>query len=326
MKISLCGSFNYEEGYLGGGKALSRAGVEVSFVPAHRYFAESPNNHVDLIIKDLKEQNPDYVLWWRAETLEEVQLKRIKQAIKVPFLMYSWDDPHQFECPVRSIQEKTYLFDYVFTCCESSIPTYNECGCHKAFYCPPGFDPEVHFAEEDEKYKCDISFVGTNLYHGNSITRYHHLSRRVLLEAIINNFPELDIRIYGSKNFENIFPDHYRGWINFNESRKVFYNSKINICTHIRPDGYKYFNERVTQIMGSKGLLLVDEVNGMKSIFGLDKCVYMDLSSISSLKTQITDVLENKEKYDMIRENAYSYAKENLNWDVWAKTLLENIK
>jgi len=326
MKISLVGSYNLADGYFGAAKALRGKGVEVDFVPAHFYFSESSDQHVDKIIEDLKRQNSDVVLWWRSETLSEPEFYRIKKSINKKFILYSWDDPHQFESIHKNIKNKIKYFDICFTCCESSINDYLNYGCEKAVYCPPGFDPEVHYPDEDDNYKCDISLVCTNLYHGNSITQYHHLSRKVIMELLISQFPDLDIRIYGSDSLKQFFPDHYKGWVPFNESRKVFYNSKINISTHIRPDGYKYINERVTQILGSKGLLFVDDVNGINEMIGDGKeCVVMDLKSVDSVKSQIEDIIMNSDKYDAVRISGNKLALEKYTWKNWAKIILDNL-
>lgn len=327
MKISLVGSYNLADGYLGAANALKRKGVEVDFIPAHKYFSEFPKDHVSKIIEDLKSQDPDVVLWWRAETLEENELFRIKSQIEKPFAMYSWDDPNQFEARIRNVREKIKHFDYCFTCCEGSVFEYQNYGCKNSFYCLPGFDPEVHYPEEDEKYKCDISLVCTNLYHGNQITGYPHISRKMLMQSIVSNFPDLDVRIYGFEGLKEHFPEHYKGWIPFNDSRKVFHNSKINISTHIRPDGYKYLNERVMQILGSKGLLVVDMVNGIDQIIrNENECVILDKISPNEIKNKIIDILENEEKYNKIRENGYNYAKKNLTWDNWAENILRYLK
>ena len=326
MRISLVGSYNLADGYLGAAKALRKKGVEVNFVPAHFYFSEYPSDHVDKIIDDVKKQDPDIVLWWRSETLNEAQLKNIKNKINKPFILYSWDDPNQFDDKHNNIKDKVKYFDTCFTCCEGSIETYLELGAKKAIYCLPGFDPEVHYQEYDEKYVCDISLVCTNLYHGNSITNHHHISRKVLLELLINNFPNLDIRIYGSESIKNIFPNNYAGWINFNESRKVFYNSKININTHIRPDGYKYLNERTFQIMGSEGCLLVDHVNGIEKILGHEyDCFYMDLSSVDAFLNQVSNILIDEDKRERVRRQAELTASKYYKWKNWADKILENV-
>lgn len=324
MKISIIGAFNLADGYLGAAKALERLGHTICFVPAYKYKSENPEDHEQHIINDLNEKNADVCLWWRAETLNSQEFMKIRKNVKGKFALYSWDDPYQWE-KHKEMPFKCKMLDVAFTCCESSIDEYKANGCD-AHYCPPGFDPEIHYPDFDPEYECDVSIVCTNFYDGNQITKYKHMSRKVLLETLISNIPDLDIRIYGVEGFKDIFPDHYKGWIGFDESRKVFSSSKINICTHIRPDGYKYINERVTQILGSGGLLYVDNVNGIGKVLDIEnECVIMDNQDKYSYIDQIKNILSNYKDYEKIRENGNKKALESFTWDNWAKTISENL-
>lgn len=320
MKISLVGSFNLAHGYLGAANALKRQGHEVDFIPAALYHSEHREKHVQMTIDDLTNQSPDIVLWWRAENLSAEELGFVKSKIPGKHIMYSWDDPHQWEMHPE-MPSKCKFLDAAFTCCEGSVFDYIKNGC-EAFYCPPGFDPEVHYPEESEEHKCDVSLVCTNLYDG-PITRYPHLSRKKLMDNIIKNCPDFDIRIYGFDDLKQHYPNHYKGWLPFEESRKVFYNSKINISTHIRPDGFMYINERVAQVMGSGGLLLVDKVNGIEKLIPDGCCVYMDTNDLPG---QIRGILDNYENYGDIKNRGHEFAKSRLSWDNWAETVLAGIE
>ena len=325
MKIALIGAFNLADGYLGAANALKRLGHEVIFVPAYKFKSEASQKHVAALVTELKGINADVNLWWRAETLSGIEFIRVRKTIKGKFAMYSWDDPFQWEKhPEMPVKAK--LLDAAFTCCQGSIQSYKENGCENAFYCPPGFDPKIHKPEKDEKYICDISIVCTNLYTTNDLTSFKHLSRKVLLDNIIEGLPDLDLRIYGPEEFKNYYPNNYKGWIPFDESRKVFHNSKINICTHIRPDGFMYINERVTQILGSKGLLFLDHVNGIEKVLDVDKeCVIMNTVSKEAFLDQISNILKNNDDYNSVRENGHKKGLGKLTWDNWAKTISDNI-
>ena len=147
-----------------------------------------------------------------------------------------------------------------------------------------------------------------------------------MLETIINKYPELDVRIYGSESFRESFPNHYKSWIQFNESRKVFHNSRINISTHVTTNGDMYINERVTQILGSQGLLLVDHVKGIEKVLEPNQeCIIMDMRSIDLMADQIKNILDNYSEYEYIKEKGYQKALEKLTWDSWANTILSNI-
>ena len=328
MKFSMVGCFNLHDGYLGAAKALRALGHEVDFVPAMKYKSEEKYNvHVNYIERDIKEQNPDVVLWWRGETLNAPSFIDIRKRLKeYVFALYSWDDPFQWEMH-KEMPVKCRNIDYAFSCCMGSVSEYKKNGCEKSFYCPPGFDPEIHYPEESEEYKCDISIVCTILYDG-PITSFPHVSRKVLLDNIIKAFPDKDIRIYGSENFAGVYGDRYKGWISFNESRKVFTNSKINLCTHIRPDGFMYINERVTQVLGSGGLLLVDEVNGISEVLNLgEECLSFPIGSVvdlTYLRDKISGILNNYDFAEM-KEKGLKKALSSLSWDSWAKTIVDNI-
>jgi len=322
--IALVGSFNLADGYLGAAKALRALGHQVDFIPAHLYRNEE-KDHVNKIIEEIRKFESDVVLWWRGETLTPNAMALIRSEVDGMFIMFSWDDPHQWEGG-HFVSGKMQYMDIAFSCCQGSLQTYLDNGCKKAIYCLPGFDPDIHKPEKDDEYKCDISIVCTNLYDGHQITRHKHLSRKVLIDSLIRLFPEADIRIYGSESFKDLYGSRYRGWVPFNESNKVFYNSKINIDTHIRPDGYLYLNERVGQILGSGGLLMIDPVNGVEEIFKVgEECMVLDCNSDDDLKNQITDILERDDHYDTVRENGRRKGLEMMTWAVWANTILNNV-
>jgi len=323
MKITIAGCFDLHDGYLGAANALRRKGVEVDFVPAHRYCHENPSGdtRVDLVVKDLQDQKPDVILWWRAEGFNGRQFQDIRRRVDGKFAMYSWDDPYQWE-KHPEMPAKCKVLDVSFSCCMDSVKDYKKHGC-ESFYCPPGFDPSIHYPEKSEEHKSDVSLICTNLYSGN-ITKYPHVVRAGLLNALKNQGEGLDVRLYGTDNFKDIYPEFYKGWMPFAESRKVFHNSKISLCTHIRADGDMYINERVCQVLGSQGLLLVDGVKNMKDAIG-DTFILMDLNTNNSFVDQIRDIVLNYDKYEEIKKSGYEFAIKNLTWDNWAETILGNI-
>ena len=324
MKISLIGSFNLAHGYLGAAEALRRSGHDVDFIPAHLYKSEHPKEHVDKILEDLKDQKPELILWWRAETLNPLELRKVRNEIEGKFILYSWDDPFQWEKHM-DMSGKCKSLDIAFTCCMDSIKNYESNGC-RGVYCPPGFDPSVHYSDFDEEYACDISLVCTNLYHGTYLTKFPHVSRKDLCDWIIDRFPNFDFRIYGVEDLGKLYPKYYRGWLDFEKTRKVFSSSKINLCTHIRPDGDMYINERVCQVLGSGGLLMVDGVRGIEKVLQPNKeCVIMDLRSQQTFLEQIKNIVTRYETFEYIKDYGLKKALKDFTWDNWAKTIIENL-
>lgn len=324
MKISVVGACGLEDGYLGAANALRRKGVEVDFIPAMLYKMQDQKNHVQNIINDLKQQNSDIVLWWRSETLTPHQLKHIRENVNGKFVLICWDAMHVWEKANSFLDAKCKmgLFEKAFTCCKDSVEEFKKRGC-ESFYVPSGFDQEVHYYCYDDEYACDISLVCTNLYHGNSISDAPHISRKQMLEHIIEKGQDIDLRIYGPENFKGLFGEYYRGWINFKESKKVFSSSKINICTHLRPDANMYTNERVSQILGCSGLLYMEHINGIEEVLipGED-FVVIDCDNIMG---QIKDILNNYDDYQIVKENGYKKGMQFFQWSRWADIVYWNL-
>lgn len=317
------------DGYLGAAKALRRAGCDVSFSPMMCYSNQNKTTHLTRIKNDIHRENPNVVIWWRSETLSAEDLLEVREAVtrECLFVLYSWDAMHLWEEPMEkdAQEKKCKILDLAFTCCKTSVELYKANGC-EAIYAPPGFDPAVHFPEEAPEFACDISLVCTNLYHGNGWTKFPHLSRRDLMSIIIKAFPKKDIRIYGTKDLSDVFPQHYCGLVSFGDTHKVFYNSKINICTHLRPDAEMYYSERVAQVLGSGGLAFIDPVKGLDKVLDTGKeCVVMATNTVA-LIAQIATMLSNYEPMKEIKKRGYERAMKEMTWDNWAKIVLDGIQ
>lgn len=323
-KISFVGAVSLEDGYLGAFKALERLGYQCFFIPAMLYKLQNKRTHIKKIIKEINVHQSDLVLWWRAETLNNKELKKIKNRTNMTFALYSWDDPYQWEMH-KDMPQKCKTIDIAFSCCMDSVKMYLDNGCKNAVYCPPGFDQTTHYPEYDESYQCDISLVCTNLYDNINDTSFH-MNRKKLMLKLIENFPNLKIHIYGPEDFKDIFGANYKGWIKFNESHKVFSNSKINICTHIKPFGSMYINERVCQILGSGGLLFLDHVKDIDKVLNTaEDCVIMSWD-LDQVVNQIKEILENYSNYEQKKLNGLKKALNQLTWNNWAEIVEKNIK
>jgi len=200
MKITIIGSYNLADGYLGGAIALEKIGYDISFIPATRYRNENTyTEHVNKIISDLKLLNPDIVLWWSGETVLPSDVICVKESVKKPFLMFTWDVFGMH----NNISKDSY--DIVFACSKDSVERFSKFNV-KSVYNLPGFDPNVHFPEYDEKYISDVSLVCTNLY-STGFDQYKHIYRKELIDNIITNAPEIDFKLYGSESFKTIYPE-----------------------------------------------------------------------------------------------------------------------
>jgi hypothetical protein len=193
-------------------------------------------------------------------------------------------------------------------------------GQYNYMYCPSGFDPLVTYYTNDPSRRCDVSIVCTNLYTDYQVfpKRDVRVHRKDLVDLLYAHRQEIKFHIYGPEEFQSMYPDCYRGYIEYAECPKVFSNSKINLCIHatsFNNDGnYIYFSERLPQIMGSRGLVYCDTEYDHLLIPGVN---YVLADPSDHLK-QIKEILANYEtsKYRLIKERGYELALKSLTWDV----------
>ena len=231
-----------------------------------------------------------------------------------PFCLTQWDNKKN-----RQITSKN-IWDIVFVTGDCKLQEYIDSGSKEAYYLRMFTDQEVHYPEKDKEYECDISLVCTNLYEDTECFPNKILNRKTLIKKIIEE--NIDMRIYGPEHLKNNFPNNYYGIIHFLDNHKVFYNSKINFCTHVT-NGHKYCNERVGTVLSSGGLLFCDKVNGIEKILtdGKDCILINDNNYIN----QIKEILKNYDNYKHIKEQALITAKEKFSPKCWAKFINNKI-
>jgi spore maturation protein CgeB len=328
MRIIIVGYYYNIEGFLGGYTALAKKGITVDFFPHLFYQHNLPDKlegdlisfingdkkqYHEMVIKSEEDSEPaDVLFWWNCAPEDKI-LDKIKENEKGINVLYSWYDPVSIFLEHKRISD----FDVILTSCLSSVEHYKSKGCEKVYHLPIGFDPNIHSYQEDDDYKCDISFVFNNLY--NDGVAYERINREELLKTIINN-TNYDIKIYGEGRLKEVFPNNYVKQINYNESRLVFSNSKINLNTHISLEGEYYLNERTFQILGSKGLMLSDRIGKLGN--GKD-CILMERERIVE---QITNILENYGDFEAVKEQGNKTALTKYTWKDWANIVFQSVK
>ncbi len=58
----------------------------------------------------------------------------------------------------------------------------------------------------------------------------------------------------------------WRGALRFEQLASVYKASRINLNSHVRPDGLLYMNERFTNVLGCGAFMLVDNVAGLSEM------------------------------------------------------------
>ena len=325
MKLLIVGWYNLINPIITAKDYFTILGYDVYFLPLLYFRQKYRDNELsDSLIRFIKNIDPVIMLWWNWECPSEI-LKNIKQNTQnVLHLLFNWDHPFCLSNWDNNFNRKITsgnIWDICFVTGDCNLDEYIKSGSSEAYYLRMFADEKNHFPEYDKKYECDISIVCTNLYDDNTIFPNCLLSRKEMIQNIINS--GINIHIYGPENLKNTFPNQYKGFIHFMDNHKVFYNSKINLCTHV-DNGHKYCNERVGTILSSGGLLLCDQVKGIDTILtdGYD-CVLIDETNYIS---QIKHILNNYEKYEHVKINALETAKQKFSPYFWCKYIDSKIK
>jgi hypothetical protein len=236
--------------------------------------------------------------------------------------MFNSDDPMNFN---SELIEKAKIFDMVVTSCEANLHKYKiMAGVKKVLFLPHSFDPMYfHPLTEEEKddedlldFDCDVSMILYTLYD-DPFFKNQYVKRKQLLDDLIQN-TDLKIKLYGPSFLKEVYPDNYVDEAWYLEQNKLFNMSKLNLVT--RPTNLKknFITDTDLKIMGSGGLLLIDNFKGMSTIFKKDEnCIVINKENYID---QIKDIVKNYKDYQNIRSAA---AKDSLQytWNNWVKNI-----
>ncbi len=257
-------------------RGFERAGCNVRYVPtAERGPNGKKHFRTDAAaeIAEAARAGADILYWWQphSNAVPVGYIEGVRAEFpKMRTIMQSLDDPYVIDRAPPEFKE----FEMAVTCCESSIGWYAARGVRAVVGYPP-VDRDLNGAAvPNDAERCDLSFVGTNVYPPE---RYRHvLASRADMVRILTDLGRLHLYGYwdqkcctwgGKLGLSAEHKKYYRGWWNYPDLPGVYAASRINLCSHVRPDGYRYLNERVGQAMASGGFLLCDRVNGIGEIF-----------------------------------------------------------
>lgn len=328
MKILITSYYEIKDSLLYAANSLIKLGYNVSNYPLFRYYMDENDkldNYVDHFIDYIKEFNPDILLWWYIG-IPSSDMEVIVNNSKCRHIFFNWDEPQNWgQCDIKN---KAKLFDSVFVCCEAKLNKYLKYGTNNSYLLYPGYDPLVHYPiidNIDDKldYTCDISIVCTNLYTDMDEFPNQYIPRKQLVDNIYLGQDKYNYKfhIYGPELFGTLYPNSYKGFVKYEDTNKIFNYSKINICTHVSCNSYKYMNERSFMILGSAGLLFIDNILGLNEVISNDECVIIDKTNYID---QIVNILENYQNYYIIRHNGYKKASV-YTWLSWAKVIKNNL-
>jgi len=344
MKIVLVGYCHLADGFRGGAAALQRMGHPVFFFPYYCYIMDKRNDAESELLSLIEKKEVDVCLWWcnavKASSCRFIVERLQEEKRRVIHLFYNFDpflyNYEKYQClfwkPLIENKEKVYACMHsIFTCFEREIQYFASLSID---YLPPGFDPAVSFYEEDKSYACDISIVCTTLY--DNFTEHPaeavSLGRWEVVHMLYAHRHLYRFHIYGPEKMGAIFPECYRGFVSYEDSRKVFSNSKVNLSIHtltkeLHRDNspYEYFSERVPQILGCKGLLATNSF--LHTHLQPDRdYIYLDKESPQHWFEKILWIIRDSPTYNPIRESGYRRAREVYTWDQWAHRLDTEMK
>jgi hypothetical protein len=217
------------------------------------------------------------------------------------------------------------LLNGYLTCDGREIKYLRDAGQYNYMYCPPGFDPKITYYVNDPSHACDVSIICTNLYTDYNIfmRKFVRVHRKEMVDLLYRNRQDINFHIYGPKEFQEMYPDCYKGSISYEECPKVFSNSKINLCIHATSynnyQKYLYYSERLPQIMGARGLVYCDTEYDQLLVPNVN---YI-LADPNDPLAQIKEILSNydQQKYQAIKEKGYELAQKQLTWDHMRKQI-----
>lgn len=330
MKLLITSYYDLKESLLCASNALTQLGFVVTNYPLFRYYMDNNDkldNYVDHFIDYIKQVNPDIILWWYIGIPSLDMDKIVNNSSMCKHIFFNWDEPQNWS--LCDIKNKAKYFDSVFVCCEEKLNDYINLGTKHSYLLYPGFDKQIHHPliedlDDIDKYSCDISFICTNLYTNYDEFPNQFIPRKQLVDDIYLNQKKYGyvFHLYGPQQFGELYPDSYKGFINYEDTNKVFNYSKINLCTHVNYNQYKYLNERTFMILGSGGLLYVDPVYGIHDVVKQNECVIIDKDYIN----QIVNILDNYDDYYIIRHNGYKRAIKEHTWLDWAAFIKNKIE
>ena len=311
--------------------SLKNTGLNTYDFPLYKYMNDAndkKDNYFELLIDFIKKNNIKYLLWWYINIpLDKFYI--LKDITGVKYLFFNWDEPFNWnDCLLKY---RSFYLDIVFVTCSDSLNKYLENGVKKAICLYPGFSSKFHYKitdieyEEFKKYDCDISICCTNLYENEENYPNQYINRKKLIDDIYNNQNKYKyiFHIYGPSYLKKIYPESYKGFIQYNDQNKVFNYSKINLCTHVINNQGGYLNERMFLIGASYGLILVDHVKDIEKIFTPNEEVI--LLKKDNYIEQIQNILTNYKNYEKIKTNIGHKCHKYYTYDKWAQTISDNI-
>lgn len=209
------------------------------------------------------------------------------------------------------------MFDYVL-CCTNKAKEYIESNGIKSYILPIG----GNFYEYNFSKTCEYDIlIDCNLFN-----------RRNIVDIVLNLIKKTNYNIlicgrnwnkYLTKEEFNIIKPYYKEFINYDEIKNYYLNSKIIIddC-NINTQEFGSINKRAIDCISCKRLIITNNKVGNNEIFN-NALPYYD--SFNTLKNVIDSYIKDSKKYNTKVNELYTYANKFLNNDKY-KHVFTNLK
>ena len=342
MNILIIGYYSFEDGYYAYGKHFQNYFKTISFFPLIECkdlskVNKTKINDIENIISGsdfnknlysnklinhnvpknvvLIAHNNDMLASLKIDNLLALEyIHSLKKLYNFQLIQVNWD-------PIINNANNNIInyFDKSFCSDPALLPLYKNVRLFKA-----GYSKDTSFYKEDNDYKCDVSFIGTNLYE-NPIFPNKSLNRRYILDAIYAN-KSIKLHIYGPKFLGDRYPDSYKGFISYKNCYKVFSNSKINLnispLVNINTNDNLYYSERLPQILACDGVMLC---NNDLSPMLIPNQHYLYINHINQLLPCIHYFLNNTAFQEKIKKNV-TEIKDTFNYEHIIKGICKELE
>ncbi|MBY6241528.1 glycosyltransferase [Methylosinus sp. Sm6] len=330
--VVICGGRRVESTIAVVGKGFERIGVKAAYVPTRDYsrpssaakYSPFPDIE-DRILEAVQQVDAKIVVWVMCKRdYEPGLIRRIKEKNgDIKFAFHSFDDPFVIEFGEHLVSSD---FDFAITCCEDSIADYAAIGVPAVVLYPP-FDEDTHTnAARSDAFDCDMSFIATNMYPPSrfrfSLYCRSDIVRRVAPLGDVKLFGPWDKRLaWGGEFGVPEMRDNWRGALRYEELPSAYKSSRINLNSHVRPDGRLYLNERFSTVLGSGGFLMTDSVNGLLELE--TECGgFVVYHSLEDLEDKCRFYLSNETERRSVIERGLAYATAHFSNKVFAEKIL----
>jgi len=331
MNIVIIGYYGFEDGYYAYGKYFNQYFKTVSFFPLIECRDLAKNNktrindietmisgnHLDKNVYSKKlinydcpknvvliAHNNDMLACLKIDNMLVAEyIHSLKKKYNFQLIQVNWD-------PIINNANNNIInfFDKSFCSDPSLLKLYKNVRLFKS-----GFCESISFYKEDNDYKCDVSFIGTNLYD-NHIFPNQSLNRKMILDAIYAD-KSINLHVYGPEFLKRVYPDSYKGFIGYKDCYKVFSNSKINLnispLLNVNTNDKLYYSERLPQIFACDGIMLCN--NDLTPML-IPNEHYLYVNNIDDLLPSIYCFLENKDSLEARMKQNVSNIKHIFNY------------